>query len=124
MPDAVVEDLHAELLDDEVDDVVLHDARDAGEDREGDGEGEESEDAGDELAVGATVGVERVAVDDLAEDDGVDEAEELRDAGERQRQENEPAVRAQVRPQNSHERNLASCRAAARPAVVLVRAAA
>lgn len=40
--------------------------------------------------------------DDFAEDDRIDEAEQLRDASESEREENQPAVGPEVGPENSH----------------------
>ncbi len=102
MPDAVVEDLHAELLDDVAHDEVLHRAREARREGDTDGEGEQPQHARDELPLGARYLRERVAVDDLPEDDRVDEAEELRSAREDEREQDQPAVGLQVRPEDLH----------------------
>ena len=45
---------------------------------------------------------ECVAVDDLSENDRVDEAEQLRGAGEGEREEDQPLVRLEVAPEDSH----------------------
>jgi hypothetical protein len=62
------------------------------------------------LTLRAAVLPEGVAVDDLAEDERVDEAEQRRDAGERQRQGDQPVVRLAVRPADRHPRRRWSSR--------------
>ena len=91
----VVEDLHAELLDDEIARTYAsRDARQSGRGWRGRRRARASTAAHRRRArrVGEMIAVEGVLVDDAAEDDGIDEAEQPSDAGEGEGQQDGPAI--------------------------------
>lgn len=74
--------------------------------RDRDGDAQQAEHPGDELLVGLAAPLERVPIDDLAEDDRVDQAQQLGRSGQGQREQDEPALRLQVGPENLLARTL------------------
>ena len=102
MADAVGVHLGADLLGDAVDDVVLDVLGDAGDEGDADGGAEEERDTAEELFGGVELVLGGVVVDDVAEDEGVEEGEDLVDGGEQERQENKGDVVLQVAVQDGH----------------------
>lgn len=79
MADAVGVHSRAELLRDSVDDVVLNVLRDAGDEGHADRRAEQERDAAEELFGGVLLILRRVVIDDMAEDQGIKQGEDLVD---------------------------------------------
>ena len=99
---AVVEHLHPDRLHQEPKCVFLQGRREAGGEGHGRGDEEPAERTSNQLGLGTATGIQGVLVDDPAEDERVDERQDLRDPGEEKRERHETPVRAQVAPQDSH----------------------
>ena len=100
----VVEDQGAELLHDQAGHVVLQRLRSPRQHRDGDGQREEVQHAGHALVVAAAGDRQRVAVDDLPEDDRIDQRQHLAGRGQHQREQGQPVVRPQVIPEDAHRK--------------------
>ena len=96
---AVVEHLPADLLGDELQDVVLQRPRQARGESHRRRDEQPAEGPAHQLGLGPARGVEHVPVDDAAEDQRVDEGQQLREPRQQQGEGHEPRVRAQVPPE-------------------------
>ncbi len=102
VPDAVRVQLGPDPLRHDVHEVVLEVLGHAGDERHADGGEQQEGDAAEELAGRVLVEACGVLVDDVPEDEGVEEREDLVDGGEEQGQEDEPPVGPEVRQQEVH----------------------
>ncbi len=100
--DAVRVQLGAQPLRDDVDVVVLEVLGHARDERDADRRGEEQADAPEELARRVFLEPRRVLVDHVAEDQRIEQREDLIDGGERERQRDQAAIVAEVAVEDFH----------------------
>ena len=100
--DAVGVHLGTELLGDAADDVVLEILGDAGDEGDADGGAQEERDAAEELLGCVLLVLGGVVVDDVAEDEGVEEGEDLIDGGEEEGEEDLGEVLLQIAIKDRH----------------------
>ncbi len=92
----------AQPLRDDVDVVVLEVLGHARDERDADRGGEQQADASEELARRVFLEPRRVLVDDVAEDQRIEQREDLIDGGERERQRDQAAIVAQIAEKDFH----------------------
>ena len=100
--DAVRVEPRPEALGDDVDEVVLEVLGDARDERDADRGGQQQADAAEELAGAVLREPRRVFVDDVAEDQRVEQREDLVDGGQDERKPNQPPIVGQVRGEQLH----------------------
>ena len=103
VPDAVRVELRAEPLRDDVDEVVLEVLRDARDERHADRRAEQQADAAEELAGRVLLEPGGVLVDDVAEDQRIEQREDLVDRRQHKRQRDQAAVVPEVAVEQLHD---------------------
>ena len=101
VPQAVVEDRHAQLLHDEARHVFLQGLGQPRQHRHQHGQPQQAHHVRHQFGLGQAPRAGN-AVDDAAEDDGVDQRQHLGEAGEQQGQQAQAPVRFQVGPEDAH----------------------
>ena len=102
VPDAVGIDARADLLGDQVDEVVLEILGDARDERDAHGRRQQHADAADELRAGVFAVSGGVGVDDVAEDQRVEQREHLIDGRQHERRGDQLPVIPQISVENAH----------------------
>ncbi|MNV51709.1 hypothetical protein D3C71_1437650 [compost metagenome] len=109
---AVVEQLGAEFLHHQPRHIFLQRLGQARAYRHRHGQPEQAQHAGNQFLLGLVAGVHRIAIDDLAEDDGIDQCQHLADGRQQQRQPGQPPMGFEIGPENMHSCHLSPVRRA------------
>jgi len=107
VPDAVRVDLRAEPLRDDVDEVILEILGNPRDERHAHGREQQEADAAEELSCGVLRESGRIPVDDVTEDQGIQEREDLVDRGKDESERNQRPVAFKVRGKDLHRASIA-----------------
>ena len=102
MADPVRVDLGAQTLRDDVDEVVLEILRDARDEGDPHRRAEQQAHAPEELGGGVLLELRRVRIDDVAEDQRIEEREDLVDRRQHERERDQRPVTFQIREEQLH----------------------